>query len=128
MAKLQWCHISDHAFLDSSGKPCLIGLFDRILTPRLPAVHRQAALAFRVAGNPGEPVRVRVLLLPPVAGQPLVDLTNPDVNLGPAGVHDAILPLHDLRFDHYGPYELRIELDGEPTTAAVFVVERPLIQ
>lgn len=128
MARLQWAHICDHAFLDQHGKPCLIGLFDRILAARVPAVHRQAALAFRIVGNPGEAVTVRVLLLPPGPGEPLIDLTNPEVDLGPVGVHDAVLPLADLRFQHFGSYELRVELDSEPVTAAIFVVERPLVQ
>lgn len=128
MARLQWAHICDHAFLDQHGKPCLIGLFDRILAPRVPAVHRSAALAFRIVGNADEPVTVRILLLPPGAGEPLLDLTNPDVNLGPTGVHDAVLPLHDLPFQRYGSYELRIELDSEPVTAAIIVLERPLVQ
>jgi len=35
---------------------------------------------------------------------------------------------HDLRLGHCGHYELRVELDGEPVTAAVFAVERPIIQ
>ena len=128
MARLQWCHICDHAFLDQHGKPCLIGLFDRILTPRLPAVHRQATVAFRLAGDAGEGVTVRVLLLPPTPDEPLLDVTNAQVDLGPGGVHDSVLALHDLRFQHYGHYELRIELDGEPVTAAIFAVERPIIQ
>lgn len=128
MARLQWAHICDHAFLDQHGKPCLIGLFDRILTPRLPAVHRTAALAFRLAGEPGETVSVRVVLLPPGPDEPLLDLNNPQVNLGPAGVQDSVLGLHDLRFQQYGHYEVRVELDGEPITATVFVVERPLVQ
>lgn len=128
MASLQWCHLCDHAFLDQHGKPNLIGLFDRILTPRLPALHRQAALAFRIAGRPGEALSVRVLLLPPGAGEPLLDVANPQVQLGAAGLHDEVLGLQDLRFSQYGNHEFRIELDGEPFTAALFAVEQPLVQ
>jgi len=128
MARLQWCHICDHAFLDQHGKPCLIGLFDRILTARLPALHPQAAVAFRLTGEPGEGASVRIRLLPPGPEQPLVDVTNPRVDLGPAGIHDAVLALHDLRFQFYGDYELRIDLDGDPITAALFVVEQPIVQ
>lgn len=128
MARLAWCHLCDYAFLDGSGKPCLIGLFDRVMTPALPATHRQAALAFRVTGAPQEVVGVRVLLLAR-DGAPLVDVSNPHIDLGPAGVHDAIIGLHDLTLQEYGRYEVRILLNGDAVPAAWFDVdEPPLVQ
>lgn len=39
MAKVQWAHLCDYAFFDEGRKPCLIGIFKAILTPRVPSQH-----------------------------------------------------------------------------------------
>lgn len=124
MAKVDWCHLCDHAFLDQAGKPCVIGIFTRIAAARVPVTHSHAAIAMGISGGRGEVATLRVMLHRPGHQDPLVNVTNPHLELGAGGGHYAIINLHDLNLPDFGLYEVWVELGGETVRGATFELVR----
>lgn len=126
MARCEWAHICDHAFLDQIGKPCIIGIFKAIFTERVPATHTTCALAIQLALEPGEAVHLRVVMLRPDRQDPLLDIQR---SLGVLQVetHVVIANLANLPLPDFGPYEIQIFVNGNLAhTLTIHVLRRKL--
>lgn len=109
---------ADAANLSQEGKLNILGVFDAVQVPSLPAVHPRATLVVRLKGSRTDVgshyVRLRWVNpkgteLWSTIGQ--IDIANP-----PATVTDMDFPLIaavDLPIDHAGSYVMRIALDDE---------------
>lgn len=110
--------LCDAATQDSSSKLNVLGAFDTIYAPQLPAVHPQCAVALRVTFGTGEEGQHKLALnfinadgrsiMPPLE-MPLT-VTLPD------GAHflsvNLVLSLQQMQFPEAGPYSVDIRLDG----------------
>jgi hypothetical protein len=104
---------------DYHGKLCILGAFDTIMAPRVPAVHPQCAVALRVVFRKEEEgeheMSVRIIdedgrhLVPPIEAR--VNVQIPD------GVYflsrNAVLNLQQLNFPKAGLYAIEIAFDTE---------------
>ncbi len=104
---------------DYHGKLCVLGAFDTIMTPRVPAVHPQCAVALRVVFRKEEEgehgMSVRII---DEDGQHIVPPINAKVNVQiPEGVfflsRNAIVNLQQLKFPKAGLYAVEIAFDNE---------------
>jgi hypothetical protein len=118
------------AATDDNGKLNLLGAFDTICTPQLPAVHPQCSIAMRVtffAGDEGQhSLRVNFV---DADGRPIkanfrpipVEVTLPDdVHFG---TRNFIVNIQQLQFDAPGLYSIDISLDDQPQASIPLLVK-----
>jgi len=117
------------AATDDNWKLNLLGAFDTIYAPQMPAVHLQCAVALRVTFMPGDE-GVRKISLnfinadghPIMASIPLqVDVTLPD------DVHfltrNFIVNLQQLQFTEPGLYSVEVRMDEQPQASIPLLVK-----
>ena len=124
------------AATDDNGKLNLLGAFDTIYTPQMPATHPQCAVALRVTFQPGdEGTRKLTLNFINADGRPIMQGIPPlpvPVAL-PDDAHfltrNFIVNIQQLRFDEPGLYSVDVRLDDETQASIpllVKLVERPV--
>ena len=118
------------AATDDNGKLNLLGSFDTIYAPQLPAVHPQCAVALRITFLPGEEGRHNLTLnfvnadgrsimpnFPPVP----VEVTLPeDAHFV---TRNFIVNIQQLRFAEVGAYSVDIRLDGQSQASIPLLVK-----
>jgi hypothetical protein len=118
------------AAVDVNGRLHVLGTIDYFWAATLPYLHPKCALAVRLRWSDHEPARkhrLRVHVLDSdghlIAGEFDRKFAPPppradDIPL----VRHLILDLHNLRFQTYGPYAARVEVDGEELASLPFSV------
>lgn len=125
------------AATDDNGKLNLLGAFDTIYAPQMPAVHPQCAVALRVTFQPGdEGTRKLTLNFINADGRPIMQGIPPlpvPVAL-PDDAHfltrNFIINIQQLKFEEPGLYSVDVRLDDEPEAGIpllVKLVERPVV-
>lgn len=123
------------AATDDNGKLNLLGAFDTIYAPQMPAVHPQCAVALRVTFAPGdEGTRKLALNFINADGRAImqgIELPVP-VTL-PDDAHfltrNFIINIQQLKFEEPGLYSVDVRLDDESQAGIpllVKLVERPV--
>jgi hypothetical protein len=126
MTEIEWAILCDYAFLDVGRKTCLIGTFDRIFTPLVPAHHHQAAIVIKFTGTPGEVVKFKIEVLRPLeAGGTSLAALNAETKLGDAGTSEFSANLAGLPLPDYGVYSFNIYVGNAPPKTITFSVVRP---
>jgi hypothetical protein len=119
------------AATDDNGKLNLLGAFDTIYAPQLPAVHPQCAVALRVTFMSGdEGARKLVLnfvnadgraIMPPIEIPVAVALPDDAYFL----TRNFIVNIQQLKFTEAGLYSVDIRLDGESRANIPLQVKNP---
>jgi hypothetical protein len=120
------------AATDDNGKLNLLGAFDTIYTPQLPAVHPQCSIALRVtffSGDEGKhELQVNFVdadgrsIMPPPGFPPIpVEVVLPDDMH--FGTRNFIVNIQQLNFDEPGLYSIDISLDGQSHTSIPLLVK-----
>jgi hypothetical protein len=123
MAECDWAILCDYAFLDVSRKMCMIGIFDRIFAPRVPAALNHSSLAMRILGQPNETVQFRVDVVRPNGGQ-LINLEG-TVQVGDTGKTELQFNIAQLALPDYGLYSFNIYEGQELLKTVGFLVAQP---
>lgn len=118
MADCDWAILCDYAFQDVARKTCAIGIFDRIMAAGVPAQHHQAALIFRLIGEPNEKVKFRVDISRPTGG--MIGSIGGEVTMPEAGMAEFIANLQGLPLPDFGVYAFALTL-GEAAMPAKVV-------
>ena len=117
------------AATDDNGKLNLLGAFDTIYTPQLPAVHPQCSIALRVTFSSGDEGKHQLQLnFVDADGKPImanfppipVDVALPDDMH--FGTRNFIVNLQQMKFENPGLYSIDIALDGQPQTSIPLLV------
>ena len=117
------------AATDDNGKLNLLGAFDTICTPQLPAVHPQCSIALRVTFSGSDEGKHHLQLnfvdadgRPIMANFPAIPV---EVAL-PDDMHFAtrnfIINIQQLKFENPGLYSIDLSLDGQPQTSIPLLV------
>ena len=117
------------AATDDNGKLNLLGAFDTIYAPQMPAVHPQCAVALRVTFQPGdEGTRKLTLNFINADGHPImqgIELPVP-VTL-PDDAHfltrNFIVNIQSLKFAEPGLYSVDVRLDDLPQASIPLLVK-----
>ena len=123
MADCDWVVLCDYAFPDHRGKLCLIGIFDVIYAPNVPAVHERAAVAFSVFGEPGERVELKLEIISP-QGQVITKSPAQVFTLPDAGSAQGRIELRGLPLNDFGRYAMQIDLGPASTKATWFTLQQ----
>lgn len=116
------------AATDYAGKLNLLGVFDTVLTTKLPAVHPQCAIACRFVFNKAEEgSRVFRLAFVNEDGRVVmpaielaIDIKVPDeVNYLS---RNLIINLQQLKFDAAGQYSVEVQMDGRQVASIPLLV------
>jgi hypothetical protein len=122
------------AATDDNGKLNLLGSFDTIYAPQMPAVHPQCAVALRVTFQPGdEGTRKLTLNFINADGRAIMKGIELPVPVAlPDDAHfltrNFIINIQQLKFDEPGLYSVDVRLDDQPQASIpllVKLVERP---
>ena len=117
------------AATDDNGKLNLLGAFDTIYTPQLPAVHPQCSIALRVTFSSADEGKHQLQLnFVDADGRPImanfppipVDVALPDDMH--FGTRNFIVNLQQMKFENPGLYSIDIALDGQPQTSIPLLV------
>jgi hypothetical protein len=120
------------AATDDNGKLNLLGAFDTIYTPQLPAVHPQCSIALRVtffSGDEGKhELQVNFVdadgrsIMPPPGFPPIpVEVVLPDDMH--FGTRNFIVNIQQLNFEEPGLYSIDVSLDGRPQASIPLLVK-----
>jgi hypothetical protein len=119
------------AATDDNGKLNLLGSFDTIYAPQLPAVHPQCAVALRVtfmSGDVGErKLKLNFVnadghaIMPPIDIPVTVTLPDDAYFL----TRNFIINIQQLKFTEAGLYSVDIRLDGESQANIPLQVKNP---
>lgn len=115
---------------DYQGKLCVLGTFDTIMAPNLPAAHPQCSVALRIAfrkGEEGEHVfQVRIIdedggsIVPPIDAKIMVQI--------PENVfffcRNAVLNFQQLKFEQEGLYSVDVDVNGQQRASIPLQVRR----
>jgi hypothetical protein len=118
------------AATDDNGKLNLLGAFDTIYAPQLPAVHPQCAVALRVTFMPGdEGQRQLGVNFINADGRPIMQGINLPVPVTlPDDAHfltrNFIVNFQQLSFAEAGLYSVDIRLDNESQTSIPLLVKQ----
>jgi hypothetical protein len=124
------------AATDDNGKLNLLGSFDTIYAPQMPAVHPQCAVALRVTFQPGdEGTRKLALAFINADGRPIMQGIELPVPVAlPDEAHfltrNFIVNIQQLKFDEPGLYSVDVRLDDESQASIPLLVklaERPAV-
>jgi hypothetical protein len=119
------------AATEDHGKLNLLGSFDTIYAPQLPAVHPQCAVALRVTFTAGDEGQRRLKLnfvnadghaiMPPIEIPVAVELPD-DVHFV---TRNFIVNIQQLKFDEEGLYSVDVRLDDKSQTGIPLLVKLP---
>lgn len=117
------------AATDDNGKLNLLGAFDTIYTPQLPAAHPQCSIALRVTFMGGDEGKHQLRLnfvdadgrsimrdFPPI---PVEVLLPEDMHFC---TRNFIVNIQQLKFENPGLYSIDVALDNQPLTSIPLLV------
>jgi hypothetical protein len=117
------------AATDDNGKLNLLGSFDTIYAPQLPAVHPQCAVALRVTFSAGDEGQHQLALnfinadgrsiMPPIEVPVAVALPEDALFL----TRNFVVNIQQLRFAEAGLYSVDVRLDGQSQAGIPLLVK-----
>ncbi|HEX3718871.1 MAG TPA: hypothetical protein VH595_12960 [Verrucomicrobiae bacterium] len=118
------------AATDYNGKLNLLGTFDTIYAPQMPAQHPQCSIATRIAFDRMEEGRHKLVLnFVDEDGQPIMD--SMDVPVEVIFPPDAtfisrnfIVNIQQLKLDKIGLYSVDLSMDGQPLSSIPLAVKQ----
>ena len=116
------------AATDDNGKLNLLGSFDTIFTPQLPAVHPQCAVALRVTFNPGDegPHKLKLNFVNADGHSIMPPIEIPITVALPDDVHfltrNFVINIQQLKFAEAGAYSVDVLLDDRPQAGIPLMV------
>jgi len=117
------------AATDDNWKLNLLGAFDTIHAPQMPAIHLHCAVALRVTFMPGdEGVRKLTLNFINADGRPIMPAIPLQVQVTlPDDVHfltrNFIVNLQQLQFTEPGLYSMEVRMDDQPQASIPLLVK-----
>lgn len=123
--------LCDEAFLGEHGKVNIIGIFEKIFSPTLPAIHLKSVLVANFEVNDPSLLEADVIV-------DLLDENNKTVGLSIPKIKIKIpksefikrragimVQLGNLKFEKYGSYKFVIKIDSEVLGECIFEVQKP---
>jgi len=123
MAECEWAILCDYSFLDANRKTCIIGAFDKICTPMVPAVLHQSSLAIKFLGQPNTSINFKMEAVRPTGAQ-LIRFEG-TVQLGETGTAEMQLNIAGLALPDFGPYAFNIYEGDALLKTITFLVDKP---
>jgi len=128
---IQVAVLCDAATQDSSSKLNILGAFDTIYAPQLPAMHLQCAVALRITFEPGdEGTRQLTLNFVNADGRSIMPAL-PSIPISVALPEDAhfvtrnfVVNIQQLQFAEAGAYSVDIRIDGRSEAHIPLLVKR----
>jgi len=118
------------AATEDNGKLNLLGAFDTIYTPQMPAIHPQCAVALRATFQPGdEGTRKLSLNFINADGRPILQPIDLPVQVTlPDDAHfltrNFIVNIQQLKFEEPGMYSVDVRLDEETMASVPLLVRQ----
>ena len=119
------------AATEDHGKLNLLGAFDTIYAPQLPAVHPQCAVALRVTFSPGDegPHKLKLNFVNADGHSIMPPIEIPVAVALPDDVHfltrNFIINIQQLKFAEAGLYSVDVRLDDKSQAAIPLLVKLP---
>ena len=115
---------------DYGGKLSIVGLFDTLICPTLPAVHPHCSLAIKLRFELAEAgaKRLRIVLSDP-DGQPLVQAVELPIQVvvppeASSATVQVVVNLAGLRLATFGEHTIALQVEGRPAATTPLFVRR----
>ena len=112
MPELDWSLLCEYCLIDAVGRISLMGIFEQMLTPQVPAHQPMLFVVSRWRSEPHETFWVETRLWTPTE-QLLQSTGEVPVVPSPAGQNVTINQFVGLTFDREGQYLVELLVDGE---------------
>jgi hypothetical protein len=115
MPSIDWAFLCDYAFVDTSGKASIIGVFENINALNLPMTHAQMYVALGMKLVPGDNFEVSAKVTSP-AGKEITQVNPQRISI-PAnalGTGKGVIAFgfYGTQFSETGEHHIEIFLDG----------------
>lgn len=121
--------LADYANVTADQKLNVMGIFNVINAPQVPAVHRQMHLVIGLAPDPWDaPARIPFQVqLVDADGKAILDLQGQIARAsappGELAAANCIVTLNDVMFSQFGHYEFKVLVAGEPFATVPLIVQ-----
>lgn len=120
------------AATDSAGKLNILGVYDTIGAPKMPAVHPRCAIVLKIRFERIERGEHRLKLnIIDEDGAPVIPSLEAPLNVTfpnaqPSATAQMILDLHNVKFTRFGQFAIDLAVDGrQEATIPLFVRQAP---
>jgi hypothetical protein len=124
MARIDWAHLCELAFLDNCGRLCLVGVTTRFPVPSLPVAVHQLMIAARVVDvRPGEAIDLALWIATPGGRLAMAtDAPGGDLEISLAGEY-VLITLRQFPLVDEGIHRFGVSLSStDPVTLEVPVL------
>lgn len=108
--KLELLTVSDFASISQDGKLNIIGIFDQIYVPNLPATHVQFFIVGVISGEPNATENLWLQIESP-GSKESVPKQNLEIRIGSNGHSNIIASIANMSIESYGIYRIVISND-----------------
>lgn len=106
--KPEWIHISEFASVSADGKITIVGIFDELRSPNIPAVQPQFFISGVFKGTPKSSHSLLLKINPP-SGKDSISVGAPQtIELGKNGRLNVVLGIGSLPLKEWGTYKFEI--------------------
>jgi hypothetical protein len=123
--------LCDEAFLGEHGKVNIIGIFERIYSPTLPAIHLKSVLVANFEVNDPNLLEADVSVDLMDEHNKTIGLSIPKIKIKIPKSKSAkrragiMVQLGNLKFENYGSYKFIVKIDSEVLGECIFEVQKP---
>ena len=131
MITINYAHLCEKAFLSQNGNLNLIGIFERISSPKFPLSFPQLSIVTSLTGDPGEHQLMIKIINKKDQSEITKDITlnitiqNPENQSNPQAQNLRIIgDINNISLQEIGEYEVKIFLNRHQAYAIPFSVEK----
>lgn len=108
---VDYIHLCDYACVMQNGKPCMVGVFDRLFTHQFPTTHPTMSIAVNLIGRAHEQATIVVEIVPPAGA--VVARIEGVIATTEHGVAFLNAHLIGATFERAGEHTVRVSANGQ---------------
>jgi len=113
--KLNYLVTCDSVLFDAANKASIIGIFDKIFSKGVPAVHNKFSVVVNTIGSPGTSYDERIEIINTQDNNPIVSLQG-KISFEESGRNNFLGNFVNTVFPNFGKYRIKVSIDGQEIT------------
>lgn len=113
--KLNYILICDQAFSDEKNKLSIIGMFDRIQSKNVPAIHPKFSIVVNTTGDLNSSHLEKIEIINLQDNLPVASIEN-TMDFKGSNIHNFLGNFINTLFPNFGRYWIKVSIDGKTIT------------